>query len=237
MKKYTLVFVMLMIWTIPVCIEGAEQAEPNAFNPTHNSQKNLGSKVKDKPINKDSDEHKEDSGGISKNGTEDTPMIEAQRLQYTQLLEVHRSYFTIYLQVLAIYLAVMGACLNIVPDKIESMKSDGDGSKTVFFSLIAFAIIASLLFGWGVWFGNVNAGERSGQIASVAKQLKIEQPVNVHLLKKLFLMMFVGTGSIMILWLVVLVRGLMKCAGESTLQGFKAYVKERISRGFKACAK
>ncbi len=205
------IFVMLLIWATPLCVKGTEIAETNASKTTHNLQENLESKAKDKPINKDADEHKKESGSMPKNDTEDTCMIKAQRLQYTQLLEIHRSYFTIYLQVLAIYMAVMGACIKLVAISIGKIKNkEKDVSKTILFTLTAFALIASFLFGKGIIYGYGNAVSRSSQIVIIASQLGLI-PINVELLQNLFFMMFFGVAAIIILWAIMIIRGIMVC--------------------------
>ncbi|MBW8002205.1 MAG: hypothetical protein FVQ80_09295 [Planctomycetes bacterium] len=205
------IFVMLLIWTTQLCAEGASQTEPNTSKPTHNLQENLGSKVKDKPIDKGSDEPEKGTGGILKNDTEDTSVIKTLRLQYTQLLEIHRSYFTIFLRVLSTYLAIMGACITIVHESIRKMKkNEKDGSKTVLMTLTVFAFVTSILFLIGLVLGQVDAGVRNKQIINVTNQLGIDL-INVQLLGWLFITMICGTVAIIGVWIAMFIRGIMLC--------------------------
>lgn len=216
-----------MICAVPLCVYGAEPAEPNASNPKHEQQTILKSKVEAESINNSLNVENDQESFIKK----------IQQLQYTQLLEIHRSYFTALLQVLSIYLAVMGACITIAHEIIRRIKiNEKDGSKTVLIALILFSFIVSGLFFAGLLYGRKDASERKGQIfnieenlqiAGVADELKIKH-ISVELLQQVILAMSIVTVIIMIGWIVMFVRGLIVCAGKLTLRDFRAYVKERI---------
>ena len=200
-KKYALVFVVLILWTTPSYVYGIEPVEHKASNSEH--------KAEEKPINNELNEHEEDRDNIRKDTPKETSLMNTRRLQYTQLLEVHRSYFMAFLQVLALYLAVMGACLKFVSDSIEKMKNDDKkGSRTVLFALITFAVLTSGLFLLGLRFGQGDAIERNRQITDVAKLLCIE-PVKTELITRLFITMSIGTALIVLGWYVMFIRGLM----------------------------
>lgn len=210
MKKYALFFLVLILWTTPSYVYGIEPVENKASNSEH--------KAEEKPINNEPNEHEEDRDNIRKDTPKETSSMNTWRLQYTQLLEVHRSYFMAFLQVLAIYLAVMGACLKFVCDSIEKLKNgdkkgmkngDKKGSRTVLFALITFAVLTSSLFLLGLRFGEVDAKERNGQIADVAKPLCIVKPVNTELITRLFAVMAIGTALIVVGWYIIFIRGLM----------------------------
>ena len=225
-----------MICAVPLCVYGAEPAEPNASSPKHEQQTILKSKVEAESIN----------NALNVENDQESFIKKIQQLQYTQLLEIHRSYFTALLQVLSIYLAVMGACITIVHEIIRRIKiNEKDGSKTVLIALILFSFIVSGLFFAGLLYGRKDANERKGQIfnieenlqiAGVADELKIKH-ISVELLQQVILAMSIVTIIIMIGWIVMFVRGLMICAGKSTLRDFRAYVKERILQRFKVCSK
>lgn len=209
MKKYALVFVVLILWTTPSYVYGIE--------PVENKASNSKNKAEEKLINNEPNEHKEDRNDIQKDEAKENSIRKTQELQYTQLLEVHRSYFTVFLQVASIYLAVMGACITIVDMNIRKMKLNvKNGSKTVLLVLIFFAILLSIIFRVGVEDGNDDADKRCDQIVSVSKQLNIT-PVNVGLLKKLIVSMCYGSEAIIILWLVLLNRSLMFFNKKQTL--------------------
>lgn len=241
------IFVMLLIWTTQLCAEGASQTEPNTSKPTHNLQENLGSKVKDKPIDKGSDEPEKGTGGILKNDTEDTCITKAWRLQYTQLLEIHRSYFTVFIRVLSVYLAIMGACFKIVSDNIEKFKNPKgkDGSKTVLIVLILFSFVVSGLFYKGLKYGETDAIERNKQIADIEENLQIVdvagkpkiKHIGTELLPQVIFPMIIVTGLIIIGWIAMLVRGLMACTKKETLRDFISYLKEWVLQRFKQCTK
>ncbi len=202
MKKYALFFVVLIFWTTPSYVYGIEPVENKASNSEH--------KAEEKSINNELNEHEEDRNNIGKDTPKETSLMNTRRLQYTQLLEVHRSYFMAFLQVLAIYLAVMGACLKFVCDSIENMEDPKKkGSRTVLFALITFSVVASGLFLFGLRFGEIDAIERNGQIADVAKLLCIVKPVNTELITRLFAVMAIGTALIVVGWYVIFIRGLM----------------------------
>lgn len=197
-SDYVLLFGMLMVCISSLCVYGVGSAEPNAANLKHNAQGILKSRAENKPI-------REDPNEIARQ----TLMRKTHELQYTQLLEVHRSYFMAFLQVLAIYLAVMGACLKFVCDSIENMEDPHkNGSRTVLFALITFAVITSTLFLLGLQFGEEDAIERNGHIALVAKLLYIAKPVNTELITNLFAVMAIGAALIVVGWYAIFIRGL-----------------------------
>ncbi len=223
-----LAFVILMICAVPLCVYGAEPAEPNASNPEHNSQRILKSKVEAKPINNDPNKHKEGMAvieGTSMTKTQQLQyahLLEAQQLEYTQLLEIHRSYFTVFLQVLSIYLAVMGACLKCITDDIKKMKRNRDnGSKTVLISLILFSHISSCFFLVGSLYGREDAIKRNRQVIEIAKKLEVKHTfadatgkpkieyINLELFGQVISAQIIVTISIVVGWVVMLIRVLM----------------------------
>jgi len=208
-SHYVLLFGMLMVCMIPLCVYGVGSAEPNADNLKHNAQGILKSRAENKAIREDPNEQ-----------AKQTLMRKTQELQYTELLAVHRSYFTVFLQVLSIYLAIMGACLKIVSDGITKMKKKPEyASKTVLITLILFSFGVSWLFFAGLLYGLGDATERNRQIVRVAGILEIEH-IRIQILEQVIWTMIVGTGLIIIAWVVMLVRGLMACAQQPTLRGF-----------------
>ena len=239
------IFVMLLIWATPLCVKGTETAETNASNPKHEQQTILKSKVEAESINNAPNVENDQESFIKK----------IQQLQYTQLLEVHRSYFTVFLQVLSIYLAVMGAGITIVNDSIRRIKTnEKDGSKTVIIALILFSFITSGLFFAGLSYGRKDANKRKDQIFNIEKNLRTDakeknlqivdvedkhkiKHISVELFQRVILATRIVTIIIMIGWIFVFVRGLMICAGKSTLRDFMADVKERILQRFKVYSK
>lgn len=220
------IFVMLLIWATPLCVKGTETAETNEPNLKHEQQTTQKSKVEVKSTN----------NGPNVENDQENLTNKLLQLQYSQLLEIHRSYFTIFLQVLSIYLAVMGASLKIVSDSIVKMKTTPkEASKTVLITLVLFSLVASILFVGGVALGNSNAGDRSLQITDIAKELSIV-PINVDLLKELFELMIVGTALIIILWVIMFFRALMACTRKATFIEFVAYIMRRIL-GLIGCVK
>ena len=86
---------------------------------------------------------------------------------------------------------------------------------------------AGLLYGFG------DATERNRQIVRVASILEVEH-IGVQLLEQVIWTMIVGTGLIIIAWVVMLVRGLMACTGKTKLGEFVVYIKQQI---LMACAR
>ncbi len=222
-KNYMLAFVILMICAVPLCVYGAEPAEPNASNPEHDSKRILKSKVEAEQINNIPNKHKEGTSHIEND--KESLIMKIWQMQYTQLLEVHRSYFTVFLQVLAIYLAVMGACLGIVSDSITKMKRDPkEGSKTVLIILAIFPIVTSYLFFAGLLYGTADAIERNEQIVGIeenmeivdmAGKVKIEH-ISVKLFQHVILAMSIVTVLIILGWLIIFIRSLMACGKQLT---------------------
>ncbi len=236
--------VMFLIWTTPLCAKGAEPAEPNTSK--QEQQTILKGKVESESIKNDPNVENDQESFIEK----------IQQVQYAQLLEVHRSYFTVFIQVLSVYLAIMGACFKIVSDNIEKLKNPKgkDGSKTVLIVLIVFSFVASGLFYKGLKYGETDAIERNKQINTIEKNLKTDakekglqindvagkpkiKHIGTELLPQVvFAMMFV-TRIIIIGWIVMLVQGLMVCIKKETLGEFLSSLRESVSKRFKKCAK
>ncbi len=229
------IFVMLLIWATQLCAEGAELAEPNISE--QKQQTTMKGKAEAEPINNDPNVENDKESFIEK----------IQQVQYTQLLEIHRSYFTVFLQVLSVYLAIMGACLKIVSDSIEKFKDpkENDGSKTVLIALILFSFVVSGFFLQGLHYGRGGANKRNGQIDAIEKNLQIVDEagnpkikhIGTELLPQVVSAMMIVTRLIIIGWIAMLVRGLMACTKKETLRDFMSYLKEGVLQRFKQCAK
>lgn len=134
-------------------------------------------------------------------------MKEVLKMQYEQLLEIHKSYFTVLLHMLAIYLAIMGWCGKVV---YESKHKLNEGNQESTFPLLAvFAVIVSVLFFIGLWFGKQDAIGREKQISDVARQLEIE-PIGVKLFKNVIQTMIVGTLVFIVIWIGLFIKGIVR---------------------------
>jgi hypothetical protein len=130
-------------------------------------------------------------------------------LQYEKLLETHIAYFGFLLFVLSTYLAVMGVCLKTVCANMDKISDKKEGAKTLLLSLVAFAVVASIIFMIGLYLGKEDAAQRTNQVKRIAGFLNrfgIEELVNVKLLEDLFRWIVVGPMVIISIWIIILIR-------------------------------
>jgi hypothetical protein len=208
MKKLVLLSSILIFCIMPDLACVSKEKQPKVYNPDGS----LPTIPKEKMQGSSNGEKSGRGKDKKENRKEEEKLLETYRLQYEQLLETHRVYFGALLFTLSTYLAVMGACLTIVGRYI--MKK---GSKTLSFSLILFAVVASGLFMVGLYFGENDAMKRTQQITDVANQKLFIAPVEVKLLEDIFRWIAVGPVFIISLWGAVLFRVIMIYGREKFL--------------------
>jgi hypothetical protein len=208
-RRHILLFGIVILCATPVGGCRVPSGDPNAGSLEQIPPGAVNSKTENEPIRGDPNEQAE---------APDAGKAESWELQYTELLAVHRTYFTVFLQVLSIYLAIMGACLKIVSDFITKMKRDPEkASKTVLILLILFSFGVSGLFFAGLVYGLRDATERRLQIEHVGDILEIDH-IRVNILEQVIWIMIIGTALIGIAWIVMFVRALTACAQQRAVR-------------------
>lgn len=217
MRKCILLSSILIFYIMPPLPCVSKEKQPHVYNSEGNLPTISGHKMRCSS--------KEEKSGEGENNEilfgEKKTLVETYRLQYTQLLETHRCYLNVLLFTLSLYLAVMSACFTVVCKNIQEMKkkdNSKESSKTLLFILLFFAVAASGLFMMGLYFGEMDAVERTTQINEVAKkdEMRIE-PMKVKLLENLFHWLMLGPIMIISLWFAVLLRARMEYAAKRSL--------------------